>query len=829
MSRRNRRRASGAVVAPGGGQEIERLLAKGRVKDAFKQAKLAFRQQATIENRLLLERTYLLRVKDLLSGGMPNAAAEVARAFLDFGVTEAGVLGELAALLPQLGMVEEARRLAPRLESSGAATLLEHSLTDQAVLHPERAATPEAKAGAARIRSALAALDGEQDQQAMELLQEIPRSSPWADWRYFVRGLAAFRRGDGGQAAANWNHLDDGRAAHRIALKLRAVVATATDQSGAAANLDHSLIETAVFGQPVLGRLDRLRRLVDRSNPKHDWKQALPLVASLAATLRGFDPRLAERLTEVLMPPLIDEATEMSYQRARDLLDGFTRVAEPCRLDPNWHRLWALCYEEAADGGDAVKSWKKYIDDLERIAGLAPDECRKMQALVWRHIAMVLAEDAEAEMQPFSDKVSPEQSALLDGAVQALEESLRLDPLRRETHALRISLLNEWAPPERAADARCRLLQAFPDDFETLRELANWHSEKDEPERSLEYLTRARKLRPLDASLIEEEHTALIGLARHRALDRRFDEGRAAFAQAESLHPADANSYGILARRAVFEIKAGDQARAEELIEKAKGVLSDAAPLWLILAIEAERYKLGSSRYGYFNRELTASLKKRKSGETAGQLADLVGSYHAGGVDYSKKDRHLSAVIDYLLATSRTRYEVSDLERVCQFLDIFCREEPLLDQLVRRGLKNFPRSPVFHLLRAEDDLRSLPRHFNFQGIHSRLKKALELAQADTEGRYARLIEPIKRQLAEADRLKEATEAMQHQFGGPGGFPGGLPSFFEMMASMANEEYDEDDAEYDEDDADDGPYDEDFFAEMPFSFSPPRKRKRGRNQ
>lgn len=815
MSRRDRRHHGGAVGTAGGGQEIERLLAKGRVKDAFKQAKLAFRQEATPENRRLLERTYLLRVQDLLRGGMPAAAAEVARAFLELGVNEPGALGELAAILPQLGMIEEARRLAPRLESSAAVSILEHSLADQAVLHPERAATPEAKAGAERIRSALAALDAEQEPRAMELLQDIPRSSPWADWRYFVRGLAAYRRGDGTQAGANFDHLDERRAAHRIALRLWAAAA-AGNKPGESETADASAMEAAVFGQPVLARLDRVRRLVDRGNPKRDFKQALPLIASLTTTLRRLDPRLAERLTQVLIPPFFDETTEMSEKSASSLLEGFSRAAAPLRLDPHWSRLWALCYEQAAGGGSATDFWKKYSHDLEEVADLRADERRRMQALVWRHIGRLLVDESRSEESPFFEQPASDSSELRDEAVRALEESLRFDPSQRETYVMLVSVFEEAELAERAAEVRTRLLAAFPDDVETLKDLFSWHMKKGEAEQSLEYIRRARKLRPLDTSLVVEEHTALISLARQHALARRFDEARVAFARAEALNAVESAKFGVLARQAVCELKAGNPQHAEELIERAKAALPEPAPLWLVLAIEADRYKLAAARRTAFNKELDAALKKRKHGETAGKLADLISAYHAWNVDYRDKARHLAAVTKYVKATSRTPYTLDDLERVCQFLANFHHEDPLLSQLVARGLRKFPRSPVFHIIRAEADLPSMPRHFNFKGISNRLAKALELAQADP-ARYASLVDPIKRQLAQVERVREMSESMDRAFGASGGFPGGMPAFFRMMETMINE-----DGELDENE-----FDDDFFV-PPFFFDAPPKRGGRRN-
>ena len=79
--------------------ETERLIAKEWYKDAVKQAKLTFKQEASPENHRLLERAYFLRARELLQQGLRPSAVEVAEHLLDFGVTSADSLEELVRLL----------------------------------------------------------------------------------------------------------------------------------------------------------------------------------------------------------------------------------------------------------------------------------------------------------------------------------------------------------------------------------------------------------------------------------------------------------------------------------------------------------------------------------------------------------------------------------------------------------------------------------------------------------------------------------------------------------------------------------------------------------
>jgi tetratricopeptide (TPR) repeat protein len=842
MSRRHRRQGGGQAAQVGGREEVERLLEKGRIKDAFKQAKLCFREQANDENRRMLERVYLLRVKDLSHSGMPAAAAEVAKSFLDFGVSEPAAVGELAALLPRLGLMDEARRLGARLQAPEAQAALSVSFADLAVLHPDQtpASLADVRQGAARIRSALAALDEEQQERAIELLKDIPRNSPWADWRYFVRGLAAFRRGDREQAFANWERLDPQRAAQRIATALMALpadrvpgVAPGVVDRHDLSKVDLSRLEIAAFGEPVLARLDRLRRLVDKTNPKCDWKQALALMAPLTATLRRVDRRLAQRLTEILLPLVIDEATDRSLASGEKFVNEFIRAAEPLPLDPRWNRFWAFCWEEVDETVGAIGYWQSYLSDVNAIADIDADKRRQIQALVWWHIGRSLAEQARNVATPWAgDDPNDEVRGFRRRAVEALEESLRLDPTRRATHVLLIELCSEWDEPERAAEAARRLLQYFPDDLQALTSLGHYHFARNEPQEALEYARGARQVKPLDAAFKDLEHWSLLGLARMHALAGRWEEGRAAFASAEVLLPDDVTDYTVLARRALFELKAGEKQRSAELIERAKATLAETAPLWLVLAIEARRYELPAARAAEFNRELRPLLRKKKSGETAGKLAGHLVAYRHANIDYPEKDEHLQAVLGYVRATSRTKYTEQDLMHVCQLLSEADEESRLLGQLVRRGRKNFPNSPYFLVLAAEQELRRGPLHCDLAAARKQMEKALRLAEADPQGRYAELAAELKPKLAMLGSLDMMASELNQRFG-RGDIDDDLAGFFDMMGAI--DDFDDDpDGDEGSNDSGSGSFAEflDFFqrgftqANMPAG-RPQRNRRRAK--
>src|SRR5262249_29877488 len=156
--------------------------------------------------------------------------------------------------------------------------------------HPGRSieSPPEVRAEAALVRAALEAVGAGDAARGLDLLRDVARSSPLADWRLFVRGLAAFSRRELADARANWARLDAGRPGAQIAQTLLALSESDSGAAGAPANL--AALERLAFGEPVLERLDRLRRALTQDN----WRDAIREVGWLRTRVRKIEPKLAE-------------------------------------------------------------------------------------------------------------------------------------------------------------------------------------------------------------------------------------------------------------------------------------------------------------------------------------------------------------------------------------------------------------------------------------------------------------------------------------------------------------------------------------------------------
>ena len=685
--------------------EVEKLIRKERLKEAVKQAKLLFKDEGTPENHRLLENVYFLRARQLNELRMPESAIEVARHLLEFGVTSSEWADEFVRLLIKLGLADEAFEIQARLGNPELKDQLVELAADSAVIHPERMQDLSAEMAreASLIRESLEKVTAGDMENGMALLRDLPRSSPLSDWKFFVRGLAAYYQGKSEEAQTNWSRLDAKRKAFAIAARLGRIAAGGEKNAG---DGDFAVLEKAAFGEPVLERLASLPRLV----AEHDWDKVNRVVISLRYPLRRFDPKLAERLTVILVGSVLHEASELDLDDAEGLLKSFTRAAEPMAIDPKWNRFWALATDLAEADRETVRDyWMLYIQDLETIPAFSPAERVLAQAMVWNRVAMLYCDDAEELESPdsTSDALSrmiagpwdeTELNELKQHAVQSLERSLALAPLHLPTYRLLIDIQKRWKNKSGVEAAAQRLLEKFPDDVETLQLLLDSAFEKDRLPEAMACAGRIRALKPLDPAIREREAVIRIGLACRCALAGRWEEGRDHFRSAAELWPEIGGSTPFLADRAVFEAKAGRRDESERLLKEAQASLAEPAPLWLALAIASRRYQMSAATTNGYVELWTSELKKKCQSQTAGEMAGLLTGCLKLGIDYPGRSTQLEKLVAYLKRTTRLKFRQTDIERICDFLAYMVEHKELLLKLARKGVKQHPGSAQLNFL-----------------------------------------------------------------------------------------------------------------------------------
>ncbi|MEJ7637408.1 MAG: hypothetical protein WKF75_05285 [Singulisphaera sp.] len=153
-------------------------------------------------------------------------------------------------------------------------------------------------------------------------------------------------------------------------------------------------------------------------------------------------------------------------------------------------------------------------------------------------------------------------------------------------------------------------------------------------------------------------------------------------------------------------------------------------------------------------------------------MAELMGSFVGGEIDYTGRTGHLKEVLGYLRRTTRIKYEHDDLARACSLLGLLPKEADLFEKLVKRGIKLFANSPLFLTLSGTLELKRGPfGGGNFRLARDQFEKALERAEASSDPQNVRLVPKIREPVdAEGPLLQPM--GLPFMGTGPNALPGG---------------------------------------------------------
>jgi hypothetical protein len=265
----------------------------------------------------------------------------------------------------------------------------------------------------------------------------------------------------------------------------------------------------------------------------------------------------------------------------------------------------------------------------------------------------------------------------------------------------------------------------------------------------------------------------------------------------ERLRPDELRVFSYLARKAIFEVKAGQRDLADRYEREAAALLPEPAPLWLSLHVESIRFRLTKATQNHYAELWKKELRKKCRSETAGAMASFLTEFLVLEIDYDGRDHDATEVLKYLRRTTRLNYRLEDLESVCEFLGHFPKESGLTRKLVQRGLKANPESAILHLVAAGVEM-SNPAAFWRHDIRHHLQEALRLAEASTRHREMRMVPKIKQMLSVCNELHARMAGLP--FAAPGGMPvpngkpGSFKDFLQAILGSAKVEEDEEEEE-----------------------------------
>ena len=245
-------------------EEVRRLIAVGKCKQAVELAKDLYKLAASAENQSLLVDAYISRIAQFQAKG----AAEDAQVLLNLvhqrfpnyrqrletlRNASAAASGDIAELLAPLALPNISEETRQSLELAIYGQLIDlPALADCPTLpaeHPLRLA-----AGAVNKVFALVTSAAVTDEQIA--LPQVSRHSPLSAWKMLIRAIAAFYRGETEACQHSLATIPPEAAVYRLVPVLRGVLEGKTSGTGAAAALQMRLGDQAVSLRKSLEQID---------------------------------------------------------------------------------------------------------------------------------------------------------------------------------------------------------------------------------------------------------------------------------------------------------------------------------------------------------------------------------------------------------------------------------------------------------------------------------------------------------------------------------------------------------------------------------------------
>ncbi len=757
---------------------ITRAVNEGRFQQALELAKQLYKYEPTPDHLALLKQAYLGRGKELHGRGATNDAATVYEAAVRIDATNPTWVEQIAVELARVGAVQAAQNLLARLPESTAVQTVQAHAVDTAVQKQAAGKSllpPALHADFDRILQAFGQLERGEDDTARGTLQEIGLRSPFLEWKLFLRGLQAYYQNDDVRALENWQRLSPDRAPARLAAPFRFHL-DATYRGSQAPATQNALQRRfdQMQGSGTLQLLRNLRGVL--SNPEQ-MGTALRQAEALLPALRSEAPQMVPRLANCFYWALLDTGPND--------IPRYRKVFGSPPQDPNFHRLEGMANDKYGQFDLGHKAWQSYEKDVADHPEMWPEgQAAQVRALIWLHMgqnaAKVPSPKKLRKLPPaLRDTMPPGLKQMTPAASTCFENSLKLVPDQLEAlEELFLYFLNN-DQEAKAVKAAQRLLAVHPDHVPTLETYGKLCLKRNELDEGLRVLQRALNSNPLDRDLRGQVGYARMLLARAAAEKKNIEAARPQYQAALGLMPAD-ETWSILCRWAGAEFKAGDAARAEELLQQA---LSHGTPLAVAycLLTEAIRLKLPAALKKRFEADFKHGLEQTP---TARDILPLV-TYHSilfrQDKPYTGAKTHQTKILKYVDRAVKIPFTADELDDLCEAL-LRLQAWKRVKTFAQRGQRDFPADPAFPFREAMSYGGAGEYGRDRWRAQNLLEKAERLAAAlPREQRREELQEEIKRQLI----LLNAT--------GPFGF---LGSVFDGFGDpFEDEAYDDD---YDDD-------------------------------
>lgn len=666
---------------------------EGRTQQALELARELFKHDPSEANREQLRQVLLERGRQLQEQGYARDAATV---FANAG--ELGgppeFLADVAERLANCGDVPKALAFAARLEDARAKQRVLGHAADFALrqgpagkhllpaeLHPQFDL----------VTRAFAHAEAGRDDDAREALQGVGLTSPFLEWKLLLRGLLAYYANDDARALENWQRLDPRRLPARVAAPLRLAL-----------DRDFRQAQPAPTRQALQRQADRLlgTGLVAKLQ---DIQQALATKKSLAGAFR-----FAEALTPALrsdFPHLLPRLAHcyfwavVSHGQPEDV-DRYERVFGPVSGDADGHRLEAIALEKRGMWREAHKAWQDFIKAVAKSKAWPGDVGKRAQALLWAHLGNNAADEEQSGGDHplfafFRDKPRPFKPT----AEECFRRSIELAPDRLDSYLALFRLYRDKEQTAKARQVGQELLQRFPDHAATSEALGDLCLEGHELDKARDYYEKALRANPLERRLRGKLGKARQNLALARTVEQNFDAARAEFEAAGALWEGPPGP--LWCQRAVLEMKAKDDAAAEQWVARALGEPDQRLAVRYGLVGESVRAKLPPARRKKLADELNAVLAQDATPAEVLALLESAAAQRLRHLDaFRGQKTQEKAILTFLEKIPLKEFSEEQAERLCVGLHALDARKPW-EKCLDRAERLYPRNPTFPLSRVE--------------------------------------------------------------------------------------------------------------------------------
>jgi tetratricopeptide (TPR) repeat protein len=766
---------------------IERTRHEGKYQQALELVKQLNKAEPTPANLELLKDTYFQRAVQLRNQGYMRDAATVLEVAARLDEKNPTWIQKLAAEMARCGEVARSMALAGKVPNPEAQTGLMAQLADGAMLKGKdaRNALPAAlQTEYDRVIEAFNLAATGHDDKAREVMQAVGLRSPFLEWKLLLRGFQAFYVKEDERALENWQRLDPERIPFRLAAPFRAAIDP--PYRAAQHNATQQLLQRQFdeVQASLLGRLAQDLRKASRhtQNPVALYRT----IEQLLPVLKQEAPHLLPRLARFLYWGIPEAGPDAIHRHKR--LFG----APPD--DRNFHRIQAIAQERHGSLDDAHVHWRAYEEELaSQPETWAGEQGKLARALIWQRMgdnaAKVPTEKMLKKMPRLFRFLSRMPDPLNPSAEQCFRRAIDLAPNLLEAHRDLFEHYKRQEETNKAIQTAEKLLDLFPDDVETLEELADLHAHKSKPTRAIELLERALKHNPLRRDLRMKLLNAQMVLARQLAESGKFDQARVQYQAALGSAESD-NVCSICCRWAAAEMKAGDQSRADELLQQARTRSPGELLINYTLLVEANRLALGSAVKRSYTKEFNKETAGTGTPALAAAMVNYVRSLGDSEVSYHGQKSHTKKIYEYADRIDKSAFSEAQLKQMIG--DMIRADAPprLLGRFLAHARSHYPANPYFPYFDAINRMGDEPE----EGGRVSWQVGPLLDEAEAKARGLPADPELKALLDDISRRRQLLALLNPFLHMPFPFPGGIDpeDFFGSFG------FDDDDDDFEDD-------------------------------